>query len=55
MLLAFFGYYFFAKKKEKKICNKKLDEISGIILNIRHLKKDKLKTIMEVDNYHYSL
>ncbi|MDR2617038.1 MAG: protein phosphatase 2C domain-containing protein [Endomicrobium sp.] len=53
VLLTFFGYYFFAKKNEKKIYNEKLNEVSGIILNIRHLKKDKLKTIMEVDNYHY--
>ncbi|MDR3124532.1 MAG: protein phosphatase 2C domain-containing protein [Endomicrobium sp.] len=53
IVLAFFVYYFFAKKNEKKLYNEKLNEVSGIILNIRHLKKDKLKTIIEVDNYHY--
>jgi hypothetical protein len=30
-----------------------LDEISGVILNIRRLNKGRLKTIKEADNYNY--
>jgi protein phosphatase len=51
VLLVFSATIFFSKKnKDKTSDEKKLNNISGIVLNIRRLKEDRLKTVMETSN-----
>ncbi|MDR0724132.1 MAG: protein phosphatase 2C domain-containing protein [Endomicrobium sp.] len=50
-LLVFLGCYFFSKKSENKTYDKP-NNISGVVLNIRRLKGDRLKIIQESKNYY---
>ncbi|MDR1417732.1 MAG: protein phosphatase 2C domain-containing protein [Endomicrobium sp.] len=52
VLLTFFVYYFFSKKSENKTYDEQSDNISGVVLNIRRLKENRLKAVQETNNYY---
>jgi protein phosphatase len=52
LLLVFFSYYFFSKKGKNKAYDEQPNNISGVVLNIRRLKENRLKAVQEDNNYY---